>query len=345
MASVSETQPRPRHATLAAALVIGGSVGVVVTAAEQIAGLQSLETREQVIDFLAAPPGSDLGLDVATALAALRVVLMVVAGCATAAIVLGVEAMRGTARARIGLAILAVPIFLGGFATGGLLTSLVAAGTVLLFVGPSGMWFRGEPIPESLPLAARVGAASRSGPSRSGPSAPADYPPPLPVRQPAEPRQPFGTPPGPQPVSAQVSHRPDAVVWACVLTWAFSAIAIAVMAGSSVLMATNPDLVFDELARQNRDLPGSDPSTLTEATYATAAVAGLWSLAAIVIAAFAYRGQAWARKGVMASAAVVGVVCLLGTFSTLLLIAPASAALATVTLLNRPEVRAWFART
>ena len=154
MASVSDSQPRPRHTTLAAGLVIGGSVGVVVSVGEQLAGLQSLETRERVTDFLSTPPGDGLGLDVAAALGMLRIVFMLLAGCATAAGVLGFHAMRGGTRARIGLSVLAVPIFLGGLATGGFLTSLVAAGTALMWVGPSALWFRGDPIPEPASLSA-----------------------------------------------------------------------------------------------------------------------------------------------------------------------------------------------
>ncbi len=180
---------------------------------------------------------------------------MLLAGCATAAAVLGFHAMKGSTRARLGLSVLAVPIFLGGFATGGFLTSLVAAGTALLWVGPSALWFRGEPVPERAPR-----AEPRPLPSR--PSPPVSSPPPPDAR-----RRGSAAPPEP------VTLRPDAVVWACVLTWAFSSLTIVVMAASAVLMATSPDLVFDELARQNADLSG-DSALLTEATYLTAAIAG-----------------------------------------------------------------------
>ncbi len=54
-------------------------------------------------------------------------------------------------------------------------------------------------------------------------------------------------------------------------------------------MASNPDLVFDELARQDADLASSNSDVLTEVTYATTAVAGVWSLLAIVFAVLTYR--------------------------------------------------------
>jgi len=312
MATVSDTPPRPRHTSLATAIIIGASVGVVVGVAEQIAGLQSLETRELVTDFLSQPPGDALDLDVISALTMLRVLLMLLAACATTAAVLGFSAMKGDTRARLGLSVLAVPIFLGGFATGGFLTSLVAAGTALLWVGPSALWFRGEAVPE--------------------PSARPE-PRPLPSRQPRPVSTPFAQP-QPQAQQATVqqqtrpaeppARRPDAVVWACVLTWAFASLTIVVMAASAVLMASNPQIVFDELARQNADLADGDTSVLTEATYVTAGIAGAWSLLAIVLGVLTYRRVGWGRVGLVASAAVAAVVCVRAVAPMSLQLTPAS---------------------
>lgn len=323
MACVSDTQARPRHTSLATAIVIGASVGVVVSVGEQLSGIQSLETRKLVSDFLSVPPGSGLGLDVPSALTMLRFVLMVLAGCATAAAILGYHAMKGSTRARLGLTVLAVPIFLGGFATGGFLTSLAAAGTALLWVGPSALWFAGVPIPER---------ATRPEPR------PHAFQQPSPVSSSVAPA------PGTAAPDEPVTHRPDALVWACVLTWAFSSLTIVVMAASVVLMASNPDLVFDELARQNTDLASSDSALLTRATHATAAIAMVWSLLAIGLAVLAYRRVRWGRFGLVTSAAVAAVVCLVATLSSLLLVVPAGATLVTVLLLRRPEVQSWFNR-
>ncbi len=335
---VSEREPRPRHTTMATALVIGGSVGVIVAVGEQLAGLQSLETRERVSEFLASSPGSDLGMSVSTALESLRAVLMILAGLCTAAAVLGWHAMQGGLRARLALAVLAVPIFLGGFAIGGFLTSLVAAGTALLFTGHSAMWYRGEKIPEPPP---------RPGRPAPRPDAPSGGAPPLPTRQPGRstatlqversaPASAYDAPP-------EATARPDALVWACVLTWAFCSLAVVVMAASVVLMATNPDLVVEEMRRQDAGLTASEAETLTGTINITAAIIGAWSLFAMVLAVLAFRGTGWARSALLASAAVAGVVCLFGAAYSLVMLLPAAVALAAVVLLNRSEVRAWFA--
>jgi hypothetical protein len=339
---VSETKPRPGHTTLAGALVVGGAVGVVFSVAEQLAGLSSLETREQVAEFLSAPPGSDLGLSVTAALDGLRVVLMVLAGCSTAAAVLGWHALRGSTGARMGLTVLVLPIFVVGVAVGGVLTALVAAGTALMWSGPSAYWFRGEPVPEP-PTRPR---------SEGGGGVP-----PLPVRRPGASRPPEApgstltaartdapssapTAPGsPQPGV----RRPDAVVWACVLTWAFSALAAVVMGASAILVATSPDLVVQEMQRQGNDLGDVGVDAIAETVYLSAVVVVGWSLLASLFAGLAFRGVPWGRSGLLASAAVAAVVCLLGVVATVVLALPAGAALATVVLLNRPDVRAWCA--
>lgn len=333
MAGVSETPPRPSHTTLAAGIVIGGSVGVVIGVAEQLTGLHSLETREAVTDFLAEPPGSGLGLDLSGALRLLRLALMVVAGCATAAAVLGFHVLRRSHRARVGLSVLAVPIFFGGLATGGFLTSLVAASALLLWVGPSGLWFRGitPPAPgEATPRPVRWPPEQ--------PPAPATPPAPP---QAAQQRPPYAGPAGPP---RPGSRRPDSLVWACVLTWAFCSLTLVAMVASVALITTNPDFIVDELRRQDPDLALDDTGLLTVTTYVTAGVAGLWSLAAMVLAALAYRGVRWARPGLLVSAAGAAVICLVAALSSLLTVVPAAVCLVTVGLLNRPEVRGWFTR-
>lgn len=334
---MSETRPRPGHTTLAGALVVGGSVGVVVSVAEQLSGLYSLETRQQVAEFLTNPPGSDLDISVPAALDVLRVVLMVLAGCATAAGVLGWHALRGSRGARAGLTLLVIPIFVGGLAVGGILTAVVAAGTALMWTGPSAYWFRGEPVPELRPG------------GRGGAGAPA-----LPVRRPGASQPPTGpgatltterpeAPPAGPAVPGPPVRRPDALVWACVLTWAFSLLAAVVMGGSAALMATSPDLVLAELERQGGDLGADGVEAVAPTVYTTAALVVGWSALAALLAVLAFRGTGWARSALLASAAVAAVVCLLGVVYSLVMVLPAGAALASVVLLSRPEVRAWCA--
>ncbi|MGH3346839.1 MAG: hypothetical protein ACRDO4_07635, partial [Nocardioides sp.] len=142
---MSEKTVRPPHTSMAAGFVIGGSVGIVVTIAGQLSGLHSLETQEQVSTFLSEGPGSELGMGLETALAWMRAILMIVAGCATAAVVLGIQVLRRSRGARTLLTMLALPIFLGGFVAGGFLTALVAASIALLWVGPSAQWLLDGP--------------------------------------------------------------------------------------------------------------------------------------------------------------------------------------------------------
>jgi hypothetical protein len=331
---------------MAAGFVIGGSVGIVLTIAGQLSGLHSLETQEQVSAFLKDRPGSGLGVDLETALEWMRVILMIVAGCATAAAVLGVQVLRRSRGARKLLTLLAIPIFLGGFVAGGFLTALVAASIALLWVGPSGQWLHDGP-----PTSNR-GFLDRP---RVPASMPADAEQPSPAVSPtspaAAPQSSQSSPPSPtarrlfedQPQSApQRGRPPDAVVWACVLVWAFCGLVVVVMAATVALVAGDPAFVLDQLRNQDEDLAVQDTDVLVNATYATAAVLVVWSLVAAALAVLAYRRRPPGRVGVLVSSAVAGVLCLAGVFASFVLILPAGAALATVALLNRPEVRAWY---
>lgn len=329
---------------MAAGFVIGGSAAIVVSIASQLSALHSLETQERVAAFLSEPPGSGLGLELDGALELLRVVLMVVAGCCTAAVVLGVEVLRRNRSARLGLSLLAVPIFLGGFVAGGFLTALVTASIVLLWVGPSGAWLHdGRPTSNRGYLdrptlrETEETVASPEPPRPEGPSLPSFH-------QPAPPspaaRQLFMD----QPAQTRESqHRPDAVVWACVLVWAFCGLAVVLMSASVALLAGNPDVVLDQLRRRDDDIASGDTDVIVRATYLTAVVVGLWSLVASLFAVLAFRRSPGGRIGVVVSAGLAGMLCLVAVFTSVVMILPAAGAMATVALLSRPEVRAWYA--
>jgi len=330
---------------MAAGFVIGGSVGIVLTIAGQLSGLHSLETQKQVSAILSDGPGSGLGMDLETALGWMRVILMIVAGCATAAAVLGVQVLRRSRGARKLLTLLAIPIFLGGFVAGGFLTALVAASVALLWVGPSAQWLHDGPPTSNRGFLDRpkVPAPAPADADQRPPTAP-------PVGAPPSSHQPL--PPSPtarrlfmdQPDGAgQSGRRPDAVVWACVLVWACSGLVVVVMAATAALVAGDPAFVLDQLREQDEDLPVQDTDVLVDVTYATAAVLTVWSVAAAVLAVLAYRRRPAGRMGVLVSSAVAGVLCLAGVFASVVLILPAGAAMATVALLSRPEVRAWYA--
>lgn len=360
MARVSDQTPRPSHTTMAAGMVIVGSVLVVLTVVQQLSALSSLDTREAVQDFLSEPPGSTLGLATADALSLLRTAMMVVAGCATAAGILGYHALQRSHRARLGLAVLAVPLFLGGLATGGFLTSLVAVASMLLWIGPSGAWFRGETYepparrtpwdrPAATPPERPTGTPDLGRPS--GPDA--GWPPP-PGPDPASGR-PAPPPPYPTPLGtagpttrspAAPARRPDPVLWACVLTWAFTGITVAVAAATFALVAVDPDLIWEQLQEQDPQLAarsGLGRDALVEATYVTLGFATVWSLVAMALALMTLRRSAVGRIGLLISASIAAVVCLAGAWGSVVLLVPLAGCVTTIVLLARPEVARWFA--
>ena len=337
---MSDSPPRPSQTTMAAGMVIAGSVLVVVTVGEQLATINSLETRRVVEEFLSATPGT--GLDVSQARLALRIALMVVGGCATAAAVLGYHVLQRSRPARLGLSLLALPLFLGGLATGGFLTSLVVAATALLWLGHSRAWFDGTPIPEpGRPARERRPDSPWEPPGSTPPRS--DLPPPHTGT--------FGTAPPtvqsvlpPQPSAP--TRRPDAVVWACVLTWAFSGITVALLGASLTLLLADPSLVWAELERQNPGLVAESGLTrddLLRTTYVTLGVAAVWALVAIVLAVLTWRRRSAGRLGLLVCSAVAALVCVLASFGSVLLVVPAFACVATLVLLGRADVRAWFA--
>src|SRR5690349_1305463 len=209
------TPARPRHTTVTAGLIIGGSALAVLGVADQLVALHSLDTRQALEDFLRRPPGSDLGLDLSSARSVLRTVLMVVAGCATAALVLGFGVLRRDRRSRLVLTVLAGPLFLGGLVTGGLWTSITASASVFLWLGPSGDWFAGR-TPER-----------RERPAAPHPTAqqpPPSFPPPT-----SAPMATWQPPQAYPQAMPQVRRRPSSIVTACVLAWSLSGLVIGLL--------------------------------------------------------------------------------------------------------------------
>lgn len=129
-------------------VTIIGSVLVVLSVFAQISTLQSLDTRRSIEQLLSEPPADGLGLEVDTALTLIRVLAMVTGACAAATAILGWQVMQRSRPARLVLSVLAVPLFLAGFVTGGFTSSLVAAAAVVLWLQPARAWVNGDPVPE-----------------------------------------------------------------------------------------------------------------------------------------------------------------------------------------------------
>lgn len=335
---MSEQSARPRPATVSAWLIMGGSLFVVLSVFERVAGLSSLETREAVQDFLSRPPGDGLGLDTSEVLELLRVLSMVAGACAAAAGILGFYVLQRSRSARLGLSVLAVPLFLTGLATGGFLSSVVAAAVVVLWMEPTRAWFRGDPPP------AATARAAAQAPIRAPAQAPAQAPAPAPARQPTAPaRSSYPAVDGPS--SRATGPRPVGVVWACALTWAGSGLAAVGMAMAVLVMLVAPDFVLDQL-RANPELADRDlsDSVVRSSVVITGSVVVAWSLAAAGLAALVWRGVPWARVALIVSAALAGVLCLVSAVSNPFMVLPLAACAATVVLLSRPAAREFFAR-
>ncbi|WP_107773671.1 hypothetical protein [Nocardioides sediminis] len=372
------TQTRPRQTTFAGGMIVLGSVFLLLTVWESITGLRGIESRESVEEFVSEPPGSDLGLTVEGTLQILRAVATVAGVCAAVAAVLGVYALRGHRPARIGLSVLAVPLFLSGIVAGGFMSSIVAVAIALLWVSPSREWFRGDPIPDRTPPEAprppvwppppphegssdssdsstgstAGGSGSAGGPPVSG-SLPAAGPQAGSGAQagwtgpqtatPDRPAQ-HGTWPS-LPSTPAPDRRPEGVTLAFVLTLVSAGLVLLLTGVSVVVMAVSPDLMWEEVQRQQPDLAeqGVTQGLLQTTTYAMGGFLIVWAAVAIVLAFLTLRRNRGAARALTASAAVSAVLCVIGTFASLLLALPAFASIITVAALRRPEVRAWLA--
>ena len=307
------TTSRPRQVTLVAWLTMVGSAFVVLLVFDRLAGLHTLDTRESVERFLAEPPGSDLGVSVDGVLTLIRTLAMVAAGCATAAAILGYQVLRRSRSARLGLTVLAVPLFLTGMVTGGFVSSLVAASAVMLWLQPARDWFDG--------VTRRASAAVPAPAVVPAPAAPATRP--------------------------RVESRPSGVTVACVLTWIACGLTTLGMIATAVLLAMDPDTLLDEVHRQNPEIEaeGVTDNLLVGVTFAMIGAIILWCLSASALAILVFRRVEWARIVLVVSTSTAAALSLIGTaIGAFLLALTLVASVVTLALLLRPEARAWFSR-
>jgi hypothetical protein len=355
------TEQRPPQVTLASGIVMFASAVALLTAWELVSSLGSLEMQETIASVLADPPFSGTGLDMQAATDLLRIVGIVSAVCACATGILGWYVRRPDRHARLALTLFAVPLFVTGLPAGGLAGSFVAAGAAMLWMPPAREWFAtGKWTP---PAPARESEAARRTPFDAPPRD--DHP-----TAPPPAARPFGEPPAgqpspyaPQPPYAQqppyVPHaqqwqqrqllnaRPSAMVAAFVIT--------VVMAGGLLVLSLlwialaglSPDFLMRVLEEQQPGLveEGVTLAQVRSTVFAYAGAFVVWCLLALALAGFAMARRAWARRGLMASAAFSAGGCLVFALDVPLVLIPAAAAVATVACLRRVEVRRWFAHT
>lgn len=197
-------QQRPPQVSFAAWMIIGGSVIVLLGAFEAMSSLRTLQTREGLEAFLAEPPGSTLGIGFEGARELRRIAILVSAASAVAAAILGIHVLKRNPGARVGLSVLAFPIFIAGSIAGGFASAVVTVAIVMLWLEPSRSWYAGRPIPERFRLprdGARSAQQSRQEtPEKDGPrydGRPYDAPRPpdgRPDGRPPQVQQPWGQP-------------------------------------------------------------------------------------------------------------------------------------------------------
>lgn len=365
--SAHKVPPRPRQVTTAGVLGVVGSVLLVLSLFDAAQRVRSVEMRSAVEDFLSEPPGNGLGVSTGWVLEMLHGMVLVNGALAAVAAVFAVYVVQRHHGARIGFSIVAVLLLLTAPLSGGVMAMLVAFAATMLWGQPARDWFAGrEPAPKAVRRDREEEGATRSWPapdpaslSSSAPGGtgaawaspaaetpgPAPYPfgtrpdprwaPPAADQQPAVPAWAVGTPQDPD-------RRPGSVTSAAVLTWVFAGLtALGYLLVVVMLMAARQPLVDAIQADpQFESLPLST-NDLLAVLWVMSAVAIFWSVSAFVLAVLVFRRVAWARVGLVVSAAAAMLVSLLAFPFGLL---HGLAAATTFALLLGRRSAAWFAR-
>lgn len=350
----STTPARPPQVTFACGIVMIGSIFVVLMMWDRIAGLHTLDSRTGLQSFLHDSGLASHGLTVGDLMVTVKVLAMIAAGCATAMVILGWQTLQRSRGARLGLAILAVPLFLTGLVTDGIVSSGVAAAVLTLWLGPSRLWFSDAPAPADDASTTRQPEPPSifHSPGRAAPPSTEQRPVP-PTQHPSA--QEWAPPtataydvrPAPRraarPVAGRVT-RPQPLVWACLLTWGCASLIAFLLAGSMVMLAADNQALLDRMHEQDPQLAeqGISDQTMLVIVFAMCAVLLAWALAAAAFAVLMFRGHRWAWYALTISAGAAAVICLLGVFGSMVVLVPLAAILAAIALLTRPEVRAWL---
>ncbi|MBO0845830.1 MAG: hypothetical protein J2P22_10475, partial [Nocardioides sp.] len=190
--------------------------------------------------------------------------------------------------------------------------------------------------------------SSSQAPTVQGPVPPPGAPP----QQPDPPHQQIWSPPPASPYGvtrgarqgARRAARPQALVSACLLTWACAAMAVFALVGSITILFADSRPLLDRMHQQNPQLADQGVSDHTIVIVALVMCAAFlaWTLAAAAFALLLFLGQRWAWYALVVSAIGAAVICLVGVIGSLVMLLPLGATLGTIALLVRPEVRAWL---
>lgn len=366
MERVSEQQAkpaRPPQVTVACAIVMVGSIFVVLLVWDRIAGLHTLETQQALQTFLNRSDLKQAGIGLAALGTIVKVVSMASAACAVAMVVLGWQVAQRSHSARLALTILAVPLFLTGLVGDGFVSSAaatfwcsgVAAAVLTLWLGPTRVWFGDAGV------APRDAASALARPPVLGSRPPT---PTLPAEPPAAgppPAAPWVAPPPTGPGSAPgwtlppvstydarrgVGARPRALLAGCLITWVCTALATIGLVLSITMLAGDSDSMLDQMYRQNPDLAdqGVGRHTMLVLLIVISVVVLIATIAAGVFAVLLFLGRSWAWYALIVASSAAAILFLVAAVGSAVALVPLAAAVATIACLVRPEVRAWLLR-
>jgi hypothetical protein len=156
--------------------------------------------------------------------------------------------------------------------------------------------------------------------------------------------QPWQQQPWPGTAAPYATPRPREVLTASLLTWICTGV---VAFGMLLVMAgflLDPSIVDEMYSSDQRFADaGLTADQLRTWSLGLAAVFGAWSLAAAMLAVFAFLGHGWARVLLVVSAVAAALLTLLMVVAAPVVLLLTLPTVATVVLLTRPSVNAWYA--
>jgi hypothetical protein len=141
-----------------------------------------------------------------------------------------------------------------------------------------------------------------------------------------------------------IAGRPNALLTACLLTWMFCSLTVLLIGASLVVLAIDSATVLDRMHRQDPRLSdrGITDHQLLLFAYVTGGIVIAWALAAAALAALAFNRRRWAWAALLVSTTAVVVLGLVAVVGFVLVLVPLMAAVVTLVLLTRREVREWL---
>jgi hypothetical protein len=366
---------------MAGIMSVVGSLLLVISLFDTLGRLRTPETRESVADFLATPPGSGLGIDVAQAVDLMRALALASGALAAMALVFAIFVLQRHVPARIGFTVVAGLLLLT-VPVAGLMPLLLAFAALLMWSQPARDWYAGRTPATERPASLRSqGQGGWPPPGDQGSSSspyqpPSSYQPPSdqqpsaqqPVQQPP-PEPGAWQQPSPEPGAWQqpvqhpgqwspysgypgYGHRPDptrekrptSVTIAAVLTWIGAGATAAAMVLLGGLLAMGGDVFveqFDEQAQGSGVTLSSDE--VLAVGWGITAFFLIWSLVAAVLAAFAFRRSNGARIALAVSAVMTALLSLLMVLSGISLVTLVLSVAAAI-LLFTGGANDWYAR-